>query len=63
MGSLLVTFYKEAFHGMGDKTLEKVVFEHKKDANKCDYENMTDAYDIAVSRGHNPGKNISIKEV
>ena len=24
---------------------------------------MTDAYDIAVSRGHNPNKNISIKEV
>lgn len=56
MGTLLVTFYKEMFHGMDDKTLEKVEFEHKKDVNKSDY-------DIAVSRGHNPSKNISIKEV
>ena len=63
MGTLLVTFYKEVFHGMDDKTLEKVEFEHKKDASMSDYENMTDAYDIAVSRGHNPNKNISIKEV
>lgn len=61
--TLLVTFYKEISHGMGDMTLEKVEFEHKKDMNKSDYENMTDAYDIAVSRGHNPSKNISIKEV
>lgn len=48
---------------MGDMTLEKVEFRHKKDMNKSDYENMTDAYDIAVSRGHNPSNNISIKEV
>ena len=48
---------------MGDKTLEKVEFEHMKDVNKSDYENMTDAYEIAVSRGHNPNNNISIKEV
>lgn len=63
MGILLVTFYKEVFNGMDDKTLEKVEFNHKKDVNKSDYENMTDAYDIAVRRGHNPSKNISIKEV
>ena len=63
MSTLLVTFYKEVFHGMDDKTLEKVEFEHKKNVNKSDYENMTDVYDIAVSRGHNPGQNISIKEV
>lgn len=54
MSTLLVTFYKEVFHGMDDKTLEKVEFEHKKNVNKSDYENTTDAYDIAVSRGHNP---------
>lgn len=48
---------------MDDKTLEKVEFEYKKDANKSDYENMTDAYDIAVSKGHNQMKNISIKEI
>ena len=48
---------------MGEKTLEKVEFEHKKDVNKSDYENMTDAYEIAVSRGHNLNRNISIKEV
>ena len=63
MSILLVTFYKEVFHGMGEKTLEKVEFEHKKDVNKSDYENMTDAYEIAVSRGHNLNRNISIKEV
>ena len=63
MNTLLVTFYKEVFHGMDEKTLEKVEFEHKKYANKSDYENMTDAYDIAVSMGHNPMKNISIKEI
>ena len=63
MGTLLVTFFKEGFHGMDDNTLEMVEFEHKNDVSKSDYENMTDAYDIAVSRGHNPNKNISIKEV
>ena len=63
MSTLLVTFYKEVFHGMDDKTLEKVEFEYKKNANKSDYENMTDAYEIAVSRGHNPNRNISIREI
>lgn len=63
MSTLLVTFDKEVFHGMDDKTLEKVEFEYKKDVNKSDYDNMKDAYDIAVSRGHNHSKNISIKEV
>ena len=63
MSTLLVTFYKDVFHGMDDKTLEKVEFEYKKDANKSDYENMTDAYDIAVSKWHNQMKNISIKEI
>ena len=63
MGTLLVTFYKEVFHGMDEKTLEKVEFEHKKDVNKSEYENKVDAFDIAVSMGHNPFKNISIKEV
>lgn len=60
--TLLVTFYKEISHSMGDMTLEKVEFEHKKDVNKSDYENIADAYDIAVSRGHNPCKDILIKE-
>lgn len=64
MRTLLITFYKEVRHGMSDNTtLELVEFKHKMDETKSDYENMTEAYDIAISKGHNPNKNIMMKEI
>jgi hypothetical protein len=63
MRYLVVTFYKEVNHFFDDNTLEKVEFEHKIDPNKSDYDNQTDAYEIAISKGHNPNKNIMFKEV
>ncbi len=64
MKTLLVRFYKEVRRGMSDNTtLELVEFKHKMDETKSDYENMTDAYDYAISKGHNPNKNIMMKEV
>lgn len=64
MRTIAVTFYKEIFHGMSEKTsYEKVEFKFEMCSNKSDYENMADAYDIAVGLGHNPTKNIMIKEI
>lgn len=63
MRYLVVTFYKKVNHFFDENTLDKVEFEHKINPNKSTYENRTDAFDIAVSKGHNPNKNIMFKEI
>lgn len=56
---LHVTFYKQVFHGMNPKTLEKEEFDYIGDSKTA----LFDAYDEAVKRGHNPMKNINIEAV
>lgn len=64
MKTLVVVFFKEVHHGMSEEAaIEKVEFNYEMDNRKSYYENMAAAYDIAVSKGHNPYKNIMIKEI
>ena len=64
MGTIVVVFFKEVRHGMSEEAAaEKVEFNYGMDNRKSYYENMVAAYDVAVSKGHNPNKNIMIKEI
>lgn len=64
MKTIVVVFFKEVRRGMSEEAaIEKVEFNYEMDDSKSHYENMAAAYDIAVSKGHNPNKNIMIKEI
>lgn len=62
MKTIVVVFFKEVHHGMSEEAaIEKVEFNYVMDNSQSYYENMATAYDIAVSKGHNPNKNITMK--
>lgn len=56
MTKLHVTFYKEASHGLNERTLERIEFYYTTSSETAFF----DAYDEAVKRGHDPQKHIQI---
>ena len=58
-----ITFQKPTYVGflVSELRYELETFTHQCDPSKSEYENLNDAYDIAISKGHQPNKNIRWK--